>query len=279
MKKILLLTDFSENSLNAIEYALQFFKKWQCKFFILHVQKTSEYISDDLMAAKPKSFVYRAVLENAKNELTELILQIQKQHKNNKYKFQPLLDYDNLTDAITQAVSTNEIDLIVMGSNGATGAQEIIFGSNTLQVIRHINNCILVVPEKYQFQGINSVLFSIHQDQEIKPESIAILKDVLVKYDAKLNALLVLQEKNEEREKSFDTLLNTKFKKIPTKSNTVIGLNFPEAISAYIQISKIDLHALVMEKEKILDRIFYGSNAKAISESTQMPLLVLPDEK
>ncbi|HSM62958.1 MAG TPA: universal stress protein, partial [Gillisia sp.] len=167
----------------------------------------------------------------------------------------------------------------VMGSNGATGAQEIIFGSNTLQVIRHINNCILVVPEKYQFQGINSVLFSIHQDQEIKPESIAILKDVLVKYDAKLNALLVIQEKNEEREKSFDTLLNTKFKKIPTKSNTVIGLNFPEAISAYIQISKIDLHALVMEKEKILDRIFYGSNAKAISESTQMPLLVLPDEK
>lgn len=279
MKKILLLTDFSENSLNAIEYALQFFKKWQCKFFVLHVQKTSEYISDDLMVAKPKSFVYRAVLENAKNELTELILQIQKQHKNNKYKFQPLLDYDNLTDAITQAVSTNEIDLIVMGSNGATGAQEIIFGSNTLQVIRHINNCILVVPEKYQFQGINSVLFSIHQDQEIKPESIAILKDVLVKYDAKLNALLVLQEKNEEREKSFETLLNTKFKKIPTKSNTVIGLNFPEAISAYIQISKIDLHALVMEKEKILDRIFYGSNAKAISESTQMPLLVLPDEK
>lgn len=279
MKKILLLTDFSENSLNAIEYALQFFKKWQCKFFILHVQKTSEYISDDLMVAKPKSFVYRAVLENAKNELTELILQIQKQHKNNKYKFQPLLDYDNLTDAITQAVSANEIDLIVMGSNGATGAQEIIFGSNTLQVIRHINNCILVVPEKYQFQGINSVLFSIHQDQEIKPEAIAILKDVLVKYDAKLNALLVLQEKNEEREKSFETLLNTKFKKIPTKSNTVIGLNLPEAISAYIQISKIDLHALVMEKEKILDRIFYGSNAKAISESTQMPLLVLPDEK
>ena len=279
MKKILLLTDFSENSLNAIEYALQFFKKWQCKFFILHVQKTSEYISDDLMVAKPKSFVYRAVLENAKNELTELILQIQKQHKNNKYKFQPLLDYDNLTDAITQAVSANEIDLIVMGSNGATGAQEIIFGSNTLQVIRHINNSILVVPEKYQFQGINSVLFSIHQDQEIKPEAIAILKDVLVKYDAKLNALLVLQEKNEEREKSFETLLNTKFKKIPTKSNTVIGLNFPEAISAYIQISKIDLHALVMEKEKILDRIFYGSNAKAISESTQMPLLVLPDEK
>ena len=279
MKKILLLTDFSENSLNAIEYALQFFKKWQCKFFILHVQKTSEYISDDLMVAKPKSFVYRAVLENAKNELTELILQIQKQHKNNKYKFQPLLDYDNLTDAITQAISANEIDLIVMGSNGATGAQEIIFGSNTLQVIRHINNSILVVPEKYQFQGINSVLFSIHQDQEIKPEAIAILKDVLVKYDAKLNALLVLQEKNEEREKSFETLLNTKFKKIPTKSNTVIGLNFPEAISAYIQISKIDLHALVMEKEKILDRIFYGSNAKAISESTQMPLLVLPDEK
>jgi nucleotide-binding universal stress UspA family protein len=279
MKKILLLTDFSENSLNAIEYALQFFKKWQCKFFILHVQKTSEYITDDLMAAKPGKIVYQAVLENAQNELTELILQIQQEHKNSKYEFQPLLDYDNLTDAIEQAVNANDIDLIVMGTNGATGAQEVIFGSNTLHVIRNINNCILVVPEKYIFQGINSVLFSIHHDQEIKTEALDILKDVLIKHNANLNALLVLEEKNKEKEKSFNSLLSSKFKQIPTKSNIVIGLDFPEAISAYVQLSKIDLHALVIEKEKILDRVFYGSITKAISEDTQMPLLVLPHEK
>lgn len=279
MKKILLLTDFSENSWNAIEYALQFFKKWQCNFFILHVQKTSEYITDDLLVAKPKSFVYRAVLENANNELNELILHIQQQHENTQYEFHPLLDYDNLTDAIKQAVQSNNIDIIVMGSNGATGAKEILFGSNTLQVIRSINNCILVVPENYHFQGIKTVLFSIHHQQEIKSEVIDVLKDILHKYSAKLNLLLSLHEKNEELEDTFKKLLDEKFKEIPCKFNSVTGLDFPEAISAFVQLSKIDLHALVMEKETLLDRIFFGSNTKAISEGILLPLLVLPEEK
>ena len=37
MKNILLLTDFSENSWNAIAYALQFLENAHCNFYVLHV--------------------------------------------------------------------------------------------------------------------------------------------------------------------------------------------------------------------------------------------------
>jgi len=51
MKSILLPTDFSENSKNAIEYAMRLFENEQCTFYVLHVQKASHYATDDLMAA------------------------------------------------------------------------------------------------------------------------------------------------------------------------------------------------------------------------------------
>ncbi len=278
MKNILLLTDFSENSMNAIEYALQFFRKWDCKFFVLHVQKSSEYISDDLMAADPGSAVYKAVLENSTNKLSQLIKNLQQNHKGVKYDFQPLLDYDDFIDAIEQAVTNNSIDLIVMGSNGATGAREVIFGSNTMQVIRNINNWILVVPEDYKFQGIKSVLLSIHKEQESRIRDMRTLKDILIKYKAELKVLDVLQEENEEREGALKEYLQKIFKEIKFEIKSVIGLNFPDAISAYEQLEKIDLHALVMEKEQFLGRIFYGSENKAISEASPVPLLILPEK-
>ncbi|KAA3620515.1 MAG: universal stress protein, partial [Flavobacterium sp.] len=53
MKKILLPTDFSPNSLHAIDYAMNFFKGNKAHFVLLNIQKSSEYITDDLMAAGP----------------------------------------------------------------------------------------------------------------------------------------------------------------------------------------------------------------------------------
>ncbi len=58
MKKILLPTDFSENSTNAIHYAMAFFKDEACEFYVLNVQKMSSFISDDLMAAQPSVTIF-----------------------------------------------------------------------------------------------------------------------------------------------------------------------------------------------------------------------------
>ena len=49
MKKILLPTDFSENSLNAIEYASHLFKDVPCKFYLLNVFKIPYLANEELM--------------------------------------------------------------------------------------------------------------------------------------------------------------------------------------------------------------------------------------
>ena len=63
MKNILLPTDFSNNSRNAIHYAFQFFKDQECEFYFLNVQKISEYLTGDIYAASKDNSVFDAVFK------------------------------------------------------------------------------------------------------------------------------------------------------------------------------------------------------------------------
>ena len=66
MKNILLPTDFSDNSKNAIQYAMEFFKNERCTFYILNVQKASSYTTDNLMVAPENTTIHQSVISDAK---------------------------------------------------------------------------------------------------------------------------------------------------------------------------------------------------------------------
>ena len=51
MKKILLPTDFSDNSWNAIKFALQFFKDQECNFILLNVYTPIIYQIEHMQAS------------------------------------------------------------------------------------------------------------------------------------------------------------------------------------------------------------------------------------
>ena len=61
MKNILLLTDFSKNSINAIRYALNLFENDICTFHILNVRSPSGYVAVDLISADHES-IYDTVI-------------------------------------------------------------------------------------------------------------------------------------------------------------------------------------------------------------------------
>lgn len=67
METILLPTDFSKNSLNAIDFAMKMFKETNCTFYILNIQKASSFVSDDLMTASPSVNLYQAIIDTLKN--------------------------------------------------------------------------------------------------------------------------------------------------------------------------------------------------------------------
>jgi len=272
MKNILLPTDFSENSLNAIHYAMAFFKGGNHTFYILNIQKVSEYTTAELVAAAPSESIYEAVLNDNKQKLEALVNGLQTENKNEAYKFESLLDFDAFTDAIRQTIDTKNIDLIIMGTNGVTGTEEIVFGSNTLSVIRQIDCPVLAIPEGFKFDYLETILFTEFIQKKIDSTKMNSLFDIIEMHKAVLK-ILIINEKETKNE--FQENNEALFKTINFETYSLKGIPITQAINSFVQLNKVEMHALLVEKKNFLERLFFGSETSKISYETKVPLLVM----
>ncbi|MDT0556149.1 universal stress protein [Patiriisocius hiemis] len=275
MKNILLPTDFSENSMNAIDYAMRFFENWECNFYILNVQKISEYTTDDLMTAAPTETIYQSIAVDNKKLIDQLVKKLSKKFKSQAYTFHGLFDYDDFLDSIKQAVQFHKIDLILVGSNGATSAKEQLFGSNTLQIIRNINCPTLTIPDHYTFSNIKSTLFSTQKCEDFSFQGINAFKEILTIHQCELNVLELDDNASYKSRREDSSCLKKLFPEHPYtyySLNTIPGLI---AVNTATQLLKVDLHAVFVEKENFLERLFFGSENSKILYQTLVPLLFL----
>jgi nucleotide-binding universal stress UspA family protein len=274
MKHILLPTDFSENSTNAMNYAMELFKGETCHFYILNVQKSSEYITDDLLAADTNGTIYSAIAKDNKKQLKSLLNTYKKKYPQPNYHWHSLFDYDNFVDAVNQVVSTKKIDLIVMGTNGATGAKQTLFGSNTLRVVRGVNCPVLIIPEGYTFGALSSILFSTSNCKELKQEAVKVLKYFTKTHKAQLHILTIHQDSN-EAEQGYDYYLKEVLENLEYKKYTIEGIPLPFAVESFEQLIPVEMHVMFAPKETFLDRFLFGSDTSRISYRSNVPLLFL----
>ncbi|PKA84482.1 nucleotide-binding universal stress UspA family protein [Ulvibacter sp. MAR_2010_11] len=275
MKNILLPTDFSANSLNAIDYAMRFFANWTCNFYILNVQKVSEYISDDLISGSKTDTIYDSIVTDNKRLIIQLVKKLSKQYKSQSYTFHGLFDYDDFVSAVDQAVKFHSIDLIIMGTNGATGAKEVIFGSNTLQIVRNIACPTITIPENYTYTNIKSTLFSTKYCEDFSFEGIKIFKEMLNMHQCELNVLEIDDDAIITSVKEDNECLRALFTEYPYtyyRLQTIPGLI---AVNTATQLLKVDLHAVFIEKETFLERLMFGSDSSQLVYRTLIPLLFL----
>lgn len=274
MKNILLLTDLSKNSRNAIQYALHLFKENTCTFFILHVKNSASYTTDDLLLSGNKS-IYSSLIKEAKNQLDDIVIDLKERFKTEDFEYETIVDYDNLTDAINQVIKSQHIDLVVMGSNGVTGAKEIIFGSNTINVIRKVDCNTLIIPEDFKYQKPKEVLLPLDSFDSMTGNAFSNILKFVKDNSSTLHVLRINQSGtlSEKQGKDLEHI-NYALKDIPYTYNIVNNIPMHYVVGSYIQINAIDLTILIEQKELMFERFFMGSSTTKIGNHLQAPLLV-----
>ncbi|MEZ4875330.1 MAG: universal stress protein [Flavobacteriaceae bacterium] len=269
MKRILLHTDFSENSLNAIEYAMAFFKGTPREFYFLNVQKPSEYITSDIYTASPMdSTIYTAIAEDNKKRLQDLTESYSENYKGEPFTFESIFDFDVFVDAVEQVVHSKSIDLIIMGTNGATNATEVFFGSNTLQLIRNIFCPILAIPEGFSFQTFSSILLTIKKDDDFHPDALSPMLDMLKGRNVTLEVLQIDTQKELPKSSLWEHFSTIQYHHIE-------GVPTPEAVSSFEQLLPVDMHVIFVHPKSFFQRIFSGTDTPQLSYESRVPLLVL----
>jgi len=141
MKKILLPTDFSEIAEYALEYAAFFAKRTNGTLHIVSVIKS-------------KNEKIRAITQEKLNELTE------KSYLKNIKIETHIKTGDSIKSSIVNCAKEIDVDLIIMGSNGASLFGEIMLGSNTEKVIRKTNYSVLTIKHQMISLKLGSIAFA-----------------------------------------------------------------------------------------------------------------------
>ena len=278
MKNILLPTDFSNNAWNAICYALEFFKTEKCEFQILHTYTPTFYRMDYLMGGPTFSAIPDKGVDIAQAGLDKTLVDIKLKFNNPKHTFKTLSAFNTLTNEILELSETKDFDLIVMGTQGATGAKEIFLGTNTVHVIRKSKIPILVVPVGYEFKEINSIIFPTDYEQLYQDKDLKLLINLLNTHNAKLTILHVKEEYDlVDEQKVNKKALMDYFKNINPDFVEERGKLMPEAIRTYIEEHQSGLLVMMSRKHSFLERLTVKSNVDFIGYHTTIPFLVIPE--
>lgn len=185
MKQILVPTDFSAHAENALRVAAQIAKKSDAEIVLLHLMEIPSQMNDAITTTKgiPEVMLF---IEKSK----EILRKLAKQDYLSGTVVTEKLQFKSVFDGILSFSINNEIDLIVMGSHGASGIEEVVIGSNTEKIVRLSEVPVLVIKKgTTELKGTNFVFASDFSKEIKKPFKKMI--DFTKIFDAKLNLVMI----------------------------------------------------------------------------------------
>ena len=187
IKDILVPTDFSKCSVSAVKVAAQLAKRLDATIHFLHVIETPVVAYDAGMVnfeSLPQAmFMKEMADENMKSLLKEPFLK--------GLSIESKIEYDAIYTRINQYVENHHINLIVMGSHGAKGFNEIVLGSNAERVVRYSDCPVLTIKQDYANFDVKNIVVASDFNNTEANEMFKGFKQFTSLFKAKLHLLRV----------------------------------------------------------------------------------------
>lgn len=278
MKNILLPTDFSPNAENALNFAVEVVRKVKGNLILFHAY--SVQLIDPNMPAEIYLSAYQEEEKSAKESLEELSKKIIDSNKdengNNLFTVEAVVTQGLVVDEVLSMTEEYKIDLVIMGTHGASGITELILGSNTASVIEKSSVPVLAIPYNAVYKEIKNIVYAYDDIKSGLPSFQKLLEFAKI-YDSEITLLHII-----ESEKNTEELNKKEFEKIKqsityekVRLELVKEEKVLEGINDYICSNPVEVLAMAVRKKTLLDKIFSRSLTKKMAYHTKIPLLAL----
>lgn len=179
MKKILVPCDFSKTAINAFRIALDIAQRSKGAVHLLNVIEAPVVMSDATLM--PGINFERQFMTELNKRANEEFKKITTKYKSEEVKVVSEVQLGGVTSAILDYIADKSIDLVVMGSHGASGLQEFFLGSNAEKIVRRSPAPVLIVKDYYK-GPIKNIVFPNNlqlEDQEDLIEKVKGLQNFL----------------------------------------------------------------------------------------------------
>ena len=279
MKKILVPTDFSNNSKHALNIAASIAERVKGRMEILHTNTAVAYAPPLPDYYVPEAYDMTEYYENAAEELFNLKRELMGSGNYDDVKIETVVEEGFLYSTVRRIAEEDRADLIVMGTKGATGTTEFFVGSNTEKVIRTSPCPVLVVPENSGAFQLKTVVLptTLRNDQAGVFKALAEWQK-LFHFDVKV---LYLNnpggfDTNEEIEKAIRTLADAAGLKKVTPFISGNTFNEEASILQFAAQENADLIVMGTHQRQGLSHLLFGSLTEDTANHSDIPVLSVP---
>ncbi|AOW21482.1 universal stress protein [Urechidicola croceus] len=188
MKKILVPIDFSKQAEFAAQVAAKIAEQTNSELHLLHMLELPTDIIDPSnfgnQSNSPSTLLYMKRAQEKFEKLT-------KRYFLRNVKIVKSVFFHDTFDGIIKESKKQNVDLIVMGSQGVSGFDEILVGSNTEKVVRHSDVPVMVIKNEIENFELKNLVFASDFKEVYKPTLKKII-DFAKIFNAKIHLLRVI---------------------------------------------------------------------------------------
>ncbi|MGF1669643.1 MAG: universal stress protein [Balneolaceae bacterium] len=266
--RILIPTDFSENSKVALQYGISLASELKGEIILLHV------IEPPYNFATSVDNILHKLKENANNLLNEWV---KESARRKKVKIDTVLETGMTTSSILDLVQTRNIDLVVMGSKGETGFAKILFGSITADIMLHSPVPVLAIPVLKDEFEMDRILFAT----DLRKNDIDNLQKVIKLaelFNSQIDVLHIDKKgdfDSEIRFEGFRQMVKNSIHNSKITFNKYRNDNILTGINEYLSENPASLIVLSRYKKSVIGKFLGKEYTDKIGSYTNKPVLVL----
>ncbi|MGV8945069.1 MAG: universal stress protein [Lutibacter sp.] len=273
MRSILVPIDFSEQARYAARAASDIARLTNSKIFLLHMLELPTGVID------PSGF------GSSSNNAPSALLFMKRAHeKFEEFKKLPFLEgievedsvqFHKAYDGIIDECKKQNADLIVMGSKGTSGLEEMLVGSNTEKVVRNSEVPVLVIKKEIEHFKFDNIVFASNFDAEHRKIFQKIL-DFTSLFNARLHLLKINTIHNFETTKESSDAIRNFINDFDLGDYTLNIYNDVSVEAGILNFSKVieaDAILLNTSGRRGLAHLFTGSIGEDLANHAKLPVI------
>lgn len=271
-KHIVLPTDFSQNARNASIYAIKLFGVDNVEYTLLNCYSMPHSGADMLISLID---ILRAESEEGLEEeriaLTTLYPDLTDNLKTTSVN-------GFLENVLSKINRKERIDVVVMGTTGASGLMKAFWGSTTASVMKRVKVPVLAIPSNLAFNRLQEISIALEPGELAKYRYPAMLRELIELNNASVSLVSVNDESASSSDTVFKSVANGE---IPMPYNAqpfqVIEKDPIEGITHFIDDHKTDLLVMIAHSYGYFKDLFHQSSTREMAMISKVPLLVFHD--
>ncbi len=269
MLQILVPTDFSNNSYNALFYATQLLKDEKCSFHIVNV-----------CGQEGDSKIEQAKIESVQGLEAICHRLVRDVGKNKKHQLKKISLCSHVTKGVSDYAEKYKVDLMVIGNKAKEDVKQILLGTNAMQLVREATTCpILIVPLEIDFKKVEKIGFISNYANPISDKNIRALQFFKTVTGGALVPMSIDDGKVEkdilENKNSF---LNALSKNVSKEVVLPVFEDKTKTILEFVDLWNVEMLCMVYYPHHFFLEFIGKGIIKELNTKLSVPFLILPNQ-